>query len=124
MDLETEKTRTEYDTYIKQLEAGAEHAKIELARYKAAAEKWEPKCHAEISTADQRVRFTLSFGGKRSTAEISFASMSITDQTTATSAIIDALIESNVAERLREAVEPEVARIQPSLKAIAGAGKW
>jgi hypothetical protein len=50
--------------------------------------------------------------------------MAQTDPVTATSAIVDALIESNVASRLRDVVMPEVQRLQPSLKAISGAGKW
>lgn len=116
---DNEKNRSEYVT---RLEANLQHAQAELAKYKTIAEKWEPKCHAEVGTTD--VRFTLSFGGKRSTASITLASMSRTDVTTATSAIVDTLIESNIAARLREAVQPEVERVQPSLLAIAGAGKW
>jgi hypothetical protein len=116
-----EKSRTEY---VVRLEQTLQHAQAELARYKAIAEKWEPKLHAEISPADQQARFTLEFGGKRTTATITFPAMAQTDPTTATSAIVDALIESNVAARLRDVVMPEVQRIQPSLKAMAGAGKW
>lgn len=116
-----EKNRSEY---VGRLEMTLQHAQAELAKYKAIAEKWEPKLHAEISPADQQCRFTLEFGGKRTTATITFPSMSHTDPTTATSAIVDALIESNVAQRLREVVAPEVDRIQPSIKMMAGAGKW
>lgn len=116
-----EKNRSEY---VGRLELTLQHAQAELAKYKAIAEKWEPKLHAEISPGDQQARFTLSFGGKRTTATITFQAMQQTDPTTATSAIIDALIESNVASRLREVVSPEVDRVQPSIKAMAGAGKW
>jgi hypothetical protein len=116
-----EKFRSEY---VIRLETNLTHAQQELARYKAIAEKWEPKLHAEISVIDQQCRFTLEFGGKRTTATITFPAMERTDVTTATSAIVDALIESNVAARLREVVQPEVERIQPSLKTVAGAGKW
>jgi hypothetical protein len=116
-----EKTRVEYVT---RLEQTLQHAQAELAKFKAIAEKWEPRLHAELSTADAQARFTLEFGGKRTTATITFTAMAQTDPTTATSAIVDALIESNVASRLRDVVMPEVMRIQPSLKAVAGAGKW
>ena len=116
-----EKSRTEY---VVRLEALMKHMQAELATYKAIAEKWQPICHAELDPKTQVARFTLSFGGKRSTAEITFASMGQSDPTTATSAIVDVLIESNVAARLREAVQPEVDKVLPNLKKVAGVGKW
>lgn len=116
-----EKFRSEY---VMRLETNLQHAQQELAKYKAIAEKWEPKLHAEISAKEQQCRFTLEFGGKRTTATITVPAMESTDVTTATSAIVDALVESNVAARLRDIVQPEVQRIQPSLKVMAGAGKW
>lgn len=114
-----EKNRSEN---VASLETRLQHALSEAARYKAIADKWEPVCHAEVGTDE--VRITLSFGGKRSTAAIAFVTLARTDVVTATSAIVDVLIESNVAARLREAVQPEIERIQPSLKAVGMAGKW
>lgn len=116
-----EKNRAEY---VLRLETNLQHAQSELAKYRDLAEKWEPKLHAEISTVDKQARFTLSFGGKRSTAVVDIGTLAQTDVTTATSAIVDVLIQSNAAARLREVVLPEVERLQPSLKAIEGAGKW
>lgn len=114
-----EKNRSEN---VASLETRLQHALSEVARYKAIADKWEPVCHAEVGTDE--VRVTLSFGGKRSTASITFDSLARTDVVTATSAIVDVLVDSNVAARLREAVQPEIERIQPSLKAVGLAGKW
>ena len=114
-----EKNRSEHVARMEQL---LEHAQAEAKKYKEIAEKWQPVCHAEVGVED--VRFTLSFGGKRSTASITFDSMARTDVVTATSAIVDVLIESNAAARLREAVQPEVQRVQGSLKAVGKAGKW
>lgn len=116
-----EKNRAEY---VNRLETLLEHAQQELAKFKAIAQKWEPQCQAEISTSTQSVNVTLNFGGKRSTASMKQADLSRVDLVTATSAIVDALIESNVAARLREAVEPEIQRILPNLIAIGNAGKW
>lgn len=116
-----EKNRAEY---VLRLETTLQHANAELRKYREIAEKWEPVLNAEIGTADQVARFTLSFGGKRATATIPFQTLANTDVTTATSAIVDVLVESLAVARLREIVEPEVARLQPSLKAIGGAGKW
>jgi Lon protease-like protein len=118
---DNEKNRAEY---VARLEAQFQHAQSELAKYREIAEKWQPVLHAEISTTDKQVRFTLSFGGKRSTATVQLNVLQQTDVTTATSAIVDALVQSNVADRLREMVLPEVQRIQPSLKAIGNAGQW
>lgn len=118
-DDDMEKNRSEN---VASLETRLQHALSEAKKYKELADKWAPVCHAEVGTED--VRFTLSFGGKRSTASITFDSMARTDVVTATSAIVDVLIESNAAARLREAVQPEVERVQASLKAVGKAGKW
>lgn len=114
-----EKNRSEN---VASLETRLQHALTEAAKYKLIADKWEPKCHAEVGKDE--VRVTLAFGGKRSTASITFDSLAKTDVVTATSAIVDVLLESNVTARLREAVQPEIERIQPSLKAVGKAGKW
>jgi hypothetical protein len=119
MNDDMEKNRSEN---VARLEMTLAHAQGELAKYKAIAEKWEPVCHAEIG--DDLVKFTLAFGGKRSTIGVPRDGMAASDVTSATSAIIDALLKSTVADRLREVVEPEVQRIQPSLKVVGLAGKW
>lgn len=110
--------------YVARIEAQLAHQNNELAKYRAIAEKWEPVCHAEASSNEQLVRFTLAFGGKRSTAGVTYEGLAQSDVPTIVSAIVQSLIESNVAERLREAVQPEVERLKPSMTAILGAGKW
>lgn len=114
-----EKNRAEYVT---RLETQLQHAQSELAKYKAVAEKWQPLVNTELNAAD--ARFTMSFGGKRATVTVPVEMLRQTDVTTATSAIVDALIGNLVGDRLREAVLPEVQRIQPSLKVIGAAGQW
>ena len=121
MNHDIEKNRSEYVT---RLEATLAHAQNEAARFKAIAEKWEPRATTQLDPVKQLVTVGLEFGGKFSHAQITFQSMANTDPTTAISAIVDALIESNVASRLREALEPEVTRLLPSVKASLGAGKW
>lgn len=118
---DNEKSRVDY---VARLEATLTHATAELAKYRAIAEKWEPRCNAEVDSTRQLVSFTLSFGGKCSTAQATFSGLQGTDIATAVSAIIDSLVESNVSARLRDAVEPEVQRVMPNLKVVAGAGKW
>ena len=121
MSDDIEKSRVDYVT---RLETQLQHAQSELAKYRALAERWEPVLHAEISTVDRQARFTVSFGGKRSTATVPFAMLTETDVTTLSSAIVDAIVQSNIADRLREVVLPEVQRLQPSIKAIGNAGQW
>lgn len=116
-----EKNRSEH---VARIETQLEHALGELSKYKELAEKWEPKCSAEIDPKTQIVGFTLAFGGKRTTAQITVAALQQTDPTTAVSAIVDTLIESMAAERLRLAVEPELKRVMPSVQALAKVGQW
>jgi hypothetical protein len=116
-----EKSRVDYVT---RLETQLQHAQSELANYRAIAEKWQPVLHSEISTADKQARFTLSFGGKRSTATVPFNTMLQSDALTLASAVVDALVQSNVQDRLREQVLPEVQRLLPSISTINGAGQW
>lgn len=121
MSEDIEKNRAEY---VARLEAKLQHATAEAAKYKAIAEKWQPICHGELDPQSQNVRFTLQFGGSRCTATVGFAALSEADVTTAVSGVVDALIESMVADKIREPVRPEVERMMPSLKAALNAGKW
>lgn len=116
-----EKNRVEY---VARLEATVEHLRAEYERYKAIAEKWEPKVTSVMDPKTQTVKIGLMLGGKGSQAQISFTSLAETDATTAVSAIVDVLVESNVAARLREAVAPEVDKLLPSVKATLAAGNW
>lgn len=110
--------------YVQQMESQLQHLRGEYERYKAIAEKWEPRATTSVDGDKQLVTVGLEFGGKRSHAQITFTALNHNDQTTVVSAIVDALIESNVAARLREAIEPEVAKLMPNVKMAVGAGKW
>jgi hypothetical protein len=116
---DSEKNRAEY---VVQLERSSLHLQQELAKYRAIVEKWQPVLKTEI--LQNEVKFTLSLNNKYSSAVIAMPVLQNTDITTLTSAIVDALVESNVAARLREIVEPEINRILPSLATISSAGKW
>lgn len=101
-----DKTRAEY---IVRLEEQLQHAQAQLAQFKPLADKWTPVISGDNTQGD--ARFTLVFGGKRVTATVTQHMLLETDLTSLTSSIIDTLIESLVADRLREVVAPEVERI-------------
>lgn len=101
-----DKTRAEY---VVRLEEQLQHAQSQIAQLKPLADKWTPIISGD-NTQDA-ARFTLVFGGKRVTATVSHAMILQNDNTSLTSSIIDTLIESLVADRLREVVAPEVERI-------------
>jgi hypothetical protein len=109
-------------TYVQQLENSVQHLKKEHDTYKAIAEKWEPVVN--LATSDGKVTFGLKFGGKYVHATVTQEYLAEMDKTSATSAIVDALVESLVVDQLRQVFLPEVERAQAGAKAIQKAGKW
>lgn len=103
-----EKSRIEY---VAALELQVKHLQRQLAEYKPAAEKWKPVLAGSI-TPEKTARFTLSFGGKRVTAELSLNEISTAATTDIVSSVVDALTESLVVDVLRAEVRPEVERIK------------
>lgn len=109
-----EKSRAEYVTHLEQQ---VKHLQDQVAELKPLAETWTPVLNGHISESGS-ARFTLQFGGKRVTGEISASGLTQMSITDATTSVVDTLIESLVAERLREVVRPEVERIQRGLSSI------
>ncbi len=111
-------------TYVQQLETKLQHAQAELDKFKTIAEKWEPKITVATDPKTQKTTFGLQFGGKHVHATVTADWLCQMDSTGATSAVVDALVESLVVAELRKVIAPEVERAQHGAKAVAGAGKW
>jgi hypothetical protein len=109
-----EKSRAEYVTHLEQQ---VKHLQEQVAKFKPLAEMWTPVLNGHISDTGS-ARFTLQFGGKRVTGEISAAGLTQMSPADATASVVDTLIESLVVDRLREVVRPEVERIQRGLASI------
>jgi len=109
-----EKSRIDY---VSRIEAQLQHLQQQLGTYRPLAEKWQPTLHGSVS-ADGEVRFTLTFGGKVVNATVSAGALSTMSTTDATSGVVDVLIESLVADVLREVVQPEVERIQRGIQSV------
>ena len=110
--------------YVQQLETKMQHLQAEHDKYKAAADKWEPKLTVKTDAESKKITFGLEFGGKFVHATVADALLGQMDATGATSTIVDALVESLVVAEIRKVVQPEVERAQRGAKAIQGAGKW
>ncbi len=121
MSADIEKNRVQY---VAQLEAQLQHSQAELAKFKAIAEKWQPVVHGELDAKSQEARFTLQFGGSRCTATIGFNVLKDLDVTSAVTGIVDVLIESMAADKLKEPLRPEIERLMPNLNSALSAGKW
>ena len=111
-------------TYVQQLETKMQHMQAEYEKYKAIADKWEPKITVLADPKTQKTTIGLEFGGKHVHATVTHDWLCQMDSTGAVSGIVDALVESLVVEQLRKVVAPEVERAQKGAKATAGAGKW
>lgn len=110
--------------YVQQLETKLQHLQAEYEKYKAAAEKWEPKVTVLSDPKTQKTTIGLQFGGKHVHATVTAQWLCEMDQTGAVTGIVDALVESLVVEQLRKVIAPEVERAQKGAKAVEGAGKW
>ncbi len=115
-----EKTRAQRTMHLEVLN---EHLREQLAAIKA-DERWVPKLGSELVAGDQSVRLTLAFGGKRTTALFTYDFLSQRTAVDATTDIIQLAFQNLINDRIREVVQPEVERLQASVKAIDGAGKW
>lgn len=111
-------------TYVQQLEAKMQHLQAEYEKYKAAAEKWEPKVTVSVDPKSQKTTIGLEFGGKHVHATVTHDWLCQMDTTGAVTNIVDVLVESLVVEQLRKVVAPEVERAQKGALAVNGAGKW
>lgn len=110
--------------YVSQLEAKLKHLQSEHDKYKTLADKWEPKLTVVTDPQTKKVTFGLEFGGKRVHATVTDQWLAGMDSTSATSTVVDALVESLVVEKIRTIVAPELERVQRGAIAMQGAGKW
>jgi len=111
-------------TYVQQIETKISHLQNECEKYKAIADKWEPKLTMKTDVKSGNVTFGLQFGGKFVHASVTQQWLLQVDETSATTSIVDALVESLVVSELRKIVAPEVDKAQRAAKSISTAGKW
>lgn len=116
-----EKNRAEY---VQRIETQFAHIKGEYEKYKAIADKWEPRVTVSTDVETGKVSFGLKFGGKHVHATVTQQWLSQMDETSAVSSIVDALVESLVVAELRQVFVPEVKRLQAAAKTIQTAGNW
>ncbi len=121
MDHDYEKNRVEY---VAQMEAQVQHLRSEYDKYKALADKWEPRVTVANDTMSGQVAFGLEFGGKRANVKVGTKFLEQMDAAGATTQIMEALIKGLVEDQLRAVLLPEVQKAQKGVQAIAGAGKW
>lgn len=120
MNNDFEKNRAEYVT---QLEIQLQAMQRQLAEIKA-QERWIPRIGAEIDPAAQQGRITLSFGGKNQTAVVSLESLAEHSITDVTTSVLELGFQEMVNSRLREIIEPEVARLARNAKSLVGKKQW
>jgi len=110
--------------HVANMEQQLEHLRAEYDRYKALAEKWEPVITTETDAQTQKTKIGLKFGGKHVHATVTANFLQEMDTTGAVSQITDVLVEGLMAEQLAKVLRPHVERVQKSVIAVAGAGKW
>ena len=115
-----EKSRVEY---VARLEEQVRELQRQLGEVKPLAEKWTPVVAGEIDQ-DNKVRVTLGFGGKRTTATIDVGVFTRNTVEDLTHSIANTLAESMLVEKISEVLRPEVERLLQGAKAVSGAGKW
>lgn len=118
---DNEKNRIEY---VNRIEQQLIHLQSEHNRYKAIAEKWEPKFTVQNDLDNKKVLFGLQYAGKYVHATLSHQYLTEVDLTSGVSTVLEALINSLVTEQLKAVMTPEFDKVQKSVKAIQGAGKW
>jgi len=120
MNIDPEKNRAEY---VQHLETQVQHLQRQLTELQA-QERWIPEVNASMNSSDETARITLSWGGKRVTATYPQADIRNSSINDVVTAVVDSFVVNLVAERLREVVQPEVARIAAGSRSVVGAGKW
>jgi hypothetical protein len=111
-------------TYVQQMENQVQHLRAEHDKYKALADKWEPRVTVVNDVRTNVVSFGLEFGGKRVHANVTPEFLTQMDAAGACTAILDSLVKGLVEAQLRTVLLPEVQRAQQSVNAIVSAGKW
>lgn len=115
-----EKNRAEHVTHLELLVQNLQQQLQELKN----EERWIPKLGSELIGKDEKARVTLSFGGKRQTAEFTYDFLRGQSSSDATTNILELGFKDFVLTQLRPLLEPEVDRLQKGANSIVGAGKW
>lgn len=108
---------------IARLEEKVRALMAQVETYKADAELWKPVVTSAVE-GDGTVKISLRFGGKMLTATLNSSYLASTDLTSATSSVVTTLIDSLVADRLREVVMPEVDRVMKNVQSLQRVSKW
>lgn len=116
-----EKNRIEY---VQKLETKFAHIQAENEKHKDLADKWEPKITVKADVENDAAVIGLQFNGKYVHITLKNAWLAQQDETSATSAVIDAFVKNLVADQLKTVVAPEVERLIKGAQGISGAGKW
>ena len=96
-----------------------------LAAYKTDAERWTPVVNSDVNIDAEEAKISLTFGGKSFAAQMSYSWLrDMNDVTSITTAVVETLCASHVADRLRPLVEVEVRRVLNNALSVNGAGKW
>lgn len=117
--MDNEKNRVEY---VNRIEQQLIHLQAEHNRYKALAEKWEPKF--TVKNEEGKVVFGFQLGGKYVHANLSHEYLREVDLTSGVSTLLEAFNNTLVSEQLRTVITPEFDRVQKSIQKIEDAGKW
>lgn len=115
-----EKSRVEY---VARLEEQVRELQRQLAEAKPLADRWTPVVAGEIDQGG-KVRVTLGFGGKRTTATVNLDVFLSNTSQDVTYSIANTLAESMLVEKIAEVIRPEIDRLMQGAKAVQGAGKW
>lgn len=116
-----EKNRVEY---VAHLENQVKHLQRQLAVAKPLAEKWTPIVSGESTLQDDKVRFTVAFGGKRMTVALSKVSVNQNTVGDVTHTIATTIAEQLLQEQVKEIIRPEVERVKRGVDVASGAAKW
>jgi hypothetical protein len=119
---DVDKTRVEYVTRLELLVQNLQRQIAELQ----AEERWIPKFGSTLNTGGscEEAQLTLSFGGKNQTAVFTYDFLKEHGAIDATTNIIELGFKNMILDRFREVVQPEVERLQTSVKSISRAGRW
>lgn len=106
------------------LEEKIQALQSQVAQYRAAADKWEPKVGGELMPAEEKAKVSLHFGGKNFSAVVPYAFLQQMDAAGASTMVVEALFNGLVKDALRSVIQPEVERLQASAKSLLKVGKW
>lgn len=106
------------------LEEKIRQMQAQLAEYKQRADLWTPVVSTKTDIGTGVSTISMMFGGKAFSATVSSQWLMDMDLTSGTTAILETLYTTHIADRLRPFVEHEVQRLKQNSTAVQGAGKW